>query len=263
MRVVAVVVTFYSLFFGVTKASFPGLSRTGACYYGLFGQAIDCGGGYVVPGPSPVEPEVSPTTQPSAVVAPVTTTTPTTIDPGYLACIEALAVGGVLPNHLCTPTPTPTAAAPAPAAPPDPVTLAVQFWQTIPLPVPKPTIPPGYAVTGKVAYLVTNGTTAPPAYQEQTPLGQLSIQATGSYLVDWGEGPGASWTGPYTSEGQPWPDGNITHTYDNVGVYTVTIREQWTAVWRLAGATGVLGGLATEATIPGFRAEQLQAVITG
>ena len=261
MRAAAVVVTLSSLLFGVTKSSFLGLSQTGACYYGLFGQAIDCGGGYVVPGPPPIEPEVSPTTEPSAVGAPVTTTTPTTIDPGYLACIEALAAGGILPNHLCTTTPT--AAAPAPAAPLDPATFALEFWQTIPLPVPSPTIPPGYAVTGKVAYLVTNGTTAPPVYQEQTPLGQLSIQATGSYLVNWGDGPGTSWAGPYASEGQPWPAGNITHTYDDVGVYTVTIREQWRAVWRLAGATGDLGGLATEATIPGFRAEQLQAVITG
>jgi hypothetical protein len=147
-------------------------------------------------------------------------------------------------------------------APPNPATLAVRFWQTIPLPVPKPTIPPGYAITGKVAYLVTNGTTAPAAYAENTPIGQLTIQATGEYLVDWGDGTQPVWTGPYPAEGQPWPSGQITHTYDNVGTYSIELREQWTAVWHLAGAAGDLGGLVTGATIPGFRAEQLQAVIT-
>ncbi len=132
----------------------------------------------------------------------------------------------------------------------------------MPLPVPKPTIPPGYAITGKTAYLVTNGTTSPPKFAEDTPLGPLTIEATGRYLVDWGDPGLPGWTGPYAGEGQPWPDGQITHVYDVAGSYTVAVHEEWSAVWRLAGATGVLNGLATNATIPGFRAEQLQAVIT-
>ncbi|MDA8047555.1 MAG: hypothetical protein M0Z30_20370 [Actinomycetota bacterium] len=192
-----------------------------------------------------------------------------TVNQGYLGCLATLGAGGAAPNPNCTPpaSPAPPGApapvpAPAPPAAPDPAALAVRFWQAIPLPVPEPTIPPGYAITGKVAYLVTNGTTAPPAYEENTPIGRLTIQATGQYVVDWDDGTVPTWTGPYRAEGRPWPNGQITHTYDNAGTYTVTLREQWSAVWHLAGASGVLGGLATDATIPGLRAEQLQAVIT-
>jgi hypothetical protein len=142
-----------------------------------------------------------------------------------------------------------------PGPPIDPVTLAVQFWKTVPLPVPKPAVPPGYAITGKTSYLVTHGTTTPATYAFQTPLGRLSITASGAYLVNWGDAYQPGWEGPYTSEGQPWPNGQITHTYDYVGTYTVTVREQWTATWTLAG-------LQTTAAVPNFRAVQYQAVIT-
>jgi hypothetical protein len=144
----------------------------------------------------------------------------------------------------------------------DPAALAVRFWRTIPLPVPRPTIPPGYAVTGKTAYLVTNGTTEPPAYVDNTPLGQITVQARGTYLVDWGDDTQPVWTGPYAEEGQPWPNGQITHTYDVAGSYTVAVQEGWTAVWHLGGTNGTLTGLRTTAAIPNFKVEQLQAVIT-
>ena len=164
------------------------------------------------------------------------------------------------PARPAQPNTLPAAGAGPP--PPDPVTLAVNFWQTIPLPVPKPAIPPGYAVTGKPAYLVTNGTTAPATYTDDTPLGPLAIQATGTYMIDWGDPAAAGWTGPYRTEGRPYPNGNIEHVYDNVGTVTVTVQENWTAIWHLAGDTGALGGLGTTATISGFNVQQLQAIIT-
>lgn len=139
---------------------------------------------------------------------------------------------------------------------------AVQFWRTIPLPVPRPQVPPGYAVTGKPAYLVTNGTLSPPEYVDNTPLGRLTIDATGQYRVDWGDANPPVWNGPYSTEGEPWPDGQITHTYDYTGTYTIQLEEDWTAVWHLAGATGTLAGLHTAADIPNFEVRQLQAVIT-
>jgi hypothetical protein len=146
--------------------------------------------------------------------------------------------------------------------PVDPVTLAVQFWRTIPLPAPRPQIPPGYAITGKTAYLVTNGTLHPAPFSENTPLGLLSVTAAATYEVDWGDGTLPTWNGPYVFEGEPWPNGQIVHTYDNVGSYTVTVTENWTATWMLASATGQLGGLHTTGTIPGYHVQQLQAVIT-
>jgi hypothetical protein len=140
--------------------------------------------------------------------------------------------------------------------------LAEQFWQTIPLPKPNPTIPPGYAITGKPAYLVTNGSLHPSPYTRATPLGQLVITATGSYDIDWGDSVPSSWAGPYGEEGQPWPDGQIFHTYDVAGTYNVVVRENWTASWVIGAAHGVLGDLHTEATIPAYQVKQLQAIIT-
>jgi hypothetical protein len=157
--------------------------------------------------------------------------------------------------------PTANPQTPLPAI--DPAALAVQFWQTIPLPVPRPSIPPGYAITGKPAYLVTDGTLAPARYQRPTPLGALLIIARGSYLVDWGDGTLPTWTGPYAHEGAPYPNGSIFHTFDNIGPVTVTVREVWTATWSLGPAHGDLNALHTTASITAFPVHQLQAVIIG
>jgi hypothetical protein len=119
----------------------------------------------------------------------------------------------------CPPAAAPGAAAPPP---PNPAVVAQDFWNTTPLPVPQPTIPPGWAITGKPAYLVTGGTVAPPTYTYATPLGTLTITAHGSYTVNWGDG---TTNGPFDTEGLPYPNGNIAHTYDNVGTVTVTLNE--------------------------------------
>jgi hypothetical protein len=149
--------------------------------------------------------------------------------------------------------------APAPVI--DPATLAESYWTTVPLPVPKPSLPPGYAVTGLRTYLVTGGTIRPRPFVRATPLGLLSIQATGSYTVDWGDN--SFWSGPYSQEGEPWPAGTISHTYDVAGTVRIMVRESWSARWSLAGVGGSLAGLHTEATIGPLVVRQLQAVITG
>lgn len=161
-----------------------------------------------------------------------------------------------------TPAAASPAAAPAPPAPPpvSPVVLAQRFFSTIPLPVPRPSIPPGSAITGLPAYLVTDGNLDPVAYREHTPLGELLVTAHGSYEVNWGDG---TVSGPYATEGRPYPNGIITHTYDNVGKYTVTVTVSWTATWTLGAMGGTLGGLRTVGTIRGFPVGQEQAIITG
>ncbi len=177
-------------------------------------------------------------------------------DPTPNAAVAAWLATLNLPN--CT---TPGG---GPAPPPiDPAVLAVHFWQTIPLPRPRPQIPPGYAITGRPAYLVTDGTLAPARYEQSTPLGPLTVDAHGSYLVDWGDGTSPTWTGPYLSEGLAYPNGNIFHTFDDVGTVTVTVREVWTATWRLGAASGALSALRTTAAIPGFVVRQIQAIVTG
>lgn len=120
-------------------------------------------------------------------------------------------------------------------------------------------MPPGYAITGKTAFLVTGGTTTPPAWTNPTPLGTLTVTAHGSYRINWGDG---MTSGPYASEGLPYPNGTITHTYDAVGHVQVTITEQWTATWSLGAANGALTQLQTTGTIGDLPIQQVQAVLT-
>lgn len=248
MRLVAALTLVFG--FGAPASS----TGTGACYSDNLGNTIDCGGGYVLPVP---------------VVHPVGGGGPA--GSGWRTVLQ-VAVGSSGPCLVVVPAgstlylkvPACTPAAPGPPAPAaDPAAVAVQFWKTVRLPVPRPSIPPGYAICGKTAYLVTDNTTTPAPYRFSTPLGPLTITAAGAYSVDWGDQNPAGFTGPYAFEGEPYPNGQITHVFDDVGSYTVTVVENWTATWQMGGASGTLTGLQTRAAIAGFRVEQLQAVVTG
>ncbi len=138
-----------------------------------------------------------------------------------------------------------------------PAMVARRHWEDVVLPTPVPQIAPGRAITGKVAYLETNGQTRH-VYRNTTVFGPLEIVATGSYTVDWGDG---ETSGPHASEGEPWPDGQITHQYQNVGHYDIVVVERWSATWRLGGQTGVLRDLQTDGRIEDFPVQQIQAVI--
>lgn len=244
---------------------------SGACYYGWAGTSVNCGGGYVVPGtPAPTPPPANtPLPSGGAPAPPVTLAWYVVAGPNGPCMVFGPATSGSTASiimwqqpiqfPLCPPPPATPATPSGAPQPPSAAGLAVHFWRTIPLPVPRPDIPPGYAICGKEAYLVTNGTTTPAPWSEATPLGTLSVKASGSYLVNWGDGSG--WSGPYPFEGEPYPDGRITHVYDVAGTYNVTVEESWTATWSLGGAAGTLGGLHTTATIDGFQARQLEPVL--
>jgi hypothetical protein len=133
---------------------------------------------------------------------------------------------------------------------------AQSFWGTVPLPKPSPRIAPGWAVTGRKSYLET--ASAPTArFTRATPRGELVIEATGPYYVDWGDG---TLAGPFAEPGLPWPAGTVTHVYQRVGQYDVVVTQRWTAEWHLDGESGRLGGLRTGGRIDDFRVEELQAV---
>ncbi len=134
--------------------------------------------------------------------------------------------------------------------------LATTFWGEIPLPKPEPRIEPGYAITGKRAFLETGGVVHQP-FTRDTPLGTLTLAATGRFTVDWGDG---TVTGPHDFVGEPWPDGRITHVYERTATVTVTVTEEWTATWQLAGQSGTLDALRTEAVIAEFPIHEIQAV---
>ncbi|MEN3315695.1 MAG: hypothetical protein V7605_1929, partial [Acidimicrobiaceae bacterium] len=136
-------------------------------------------------------------------------------------------------------------------------TVAMQGWEQVDLPKPQPYIAPGWAITGKPAYLETRGRLHQ-VFTRSTPIGPLEIDSGATYSVDWGDG---ETTGPYSVEGAPWPDGQITHTYINVGTYDVSVTETWGATWRLGPVSGQLGGQQTTGTLNDFRVEQIQAVV--
>ncbi|MGH9280557.1 MAG: hypothetical protein ACRD12_20995, partial [Acidimicrobiales bacterium] len=88
--------------------------------------------------------------------------------------------------------------------------FAARYWETVPLPKPRPYIAPGWAIVGKLGYLETRGELTKTFTDPNTPFGTLEIFATGRYYVDWGDNESS---GPHSSEGKPWPEGQITHDY--------------------------------------------------
>lgn len=135
--------------------------------------------------------------------------------------------------------------------------IAMRYWEQVPLPKPRPAIAPGRAITGKLAYLETNGVLTR-TFTTNTTFGPLQIVANGSYTIDWGDG---ETSGPYSFEGKRWPDGEITHEYLRVGSYDIVVTEKWTANWNFADESGVLRTLQTTGRIDDFPVEQIQAVI--
>ena len=133
----------------------------------------------------------------------------------------------------------------------------MQGWEEVVLPEPQPYIAPGWMITGKYAYLETRGQLRH-SFTKDTPIGPLKITSTGRYYIDWGDG---ETTGPHSAEGGPWPDGQITHTYIDVGLYDVVVTEEWTATWSLGPASGSLSGQRTVGRIDDFRVEQIQVVV--
>jgi hypothetical protein len=152
-----------------------------------------------------------------------------------------------------------TALCPAgiPAAPaPTPDLLAQDFWDVRILPVPKPTMSPNYAVTGKAVYLQIDGERAK-RFEVPDPFGPpIAIEATSRYVVDWGDGTVET----TTSSGGAWPDGDVTHVYTtSAESRTIRVAQQWSATWQAGPQQGVLTNLQTAGALT-FRVTQVQAV---
>lgn len=192
--------------------------------------------------------------------------------PGVGACVETVtrardtaptpadagssAMAGGVVGGLGLPACPPSAGV---ATTPTPEMVAEPFVRTVRLPVPQPHIAPdGTNITGLPAYLETNGTLAHEVGPTPTDLGPITVAATSAYWVDWGDG--SAEDGPYTVEGEPYPTGRIFHVYRFTGSYTVTVRQAWSATWRLGGDSGTVEGLRTQASVP-LEVNELQAVI--
>jgi hypothetical protein len=135
--------------------------------------------------------------------------------------------------------------------------VADQAWQhLVPLPHPTVAVKPGEAIVGHLAYLEIGG---PQSIQwSGVALGvPISITATSTYDVDWGDGTPPD-TG-LTTQGGPWPTGTITHAYQFAGNYVITVTQRWTANWTTEGTSGTIANaLFTTGTLP-LPAREVQA----
>jgi hypothetical protein len=141
----------------------------------------------------------------------------------------------------------------------DPGFVAQMYWYRMVVP-PPPTplqVDPGKALTGLTAYLEIGGE-VPFVQSFGTPIGTLTFTLTPRYVVSWGDDTSTS----TTSQGGPYPNGDVTHVYTEDDDVTVTVEAFWTATWTLAGAGGQLPEhpISTEGTLD-LPVEQRQAVI--
>lgn len=169
-------------------------------------------------------------------------------------------LAGTYPFCGQEPAPAGHAVTPAHAEGPSPGTLATTFWEQSGvdhLPAPKPSIRPGYALAGNPGYLQASAPMTA-TFAHQTPVGTLTISASATMWVNWGDG--GTWSGPYASPGGPWPYGTVIHVWDDTGAYDVEVQYRWGATWSLAGAGGSLSGLSTSGGIPAFQVRELRSV---
>jgi len=151
---------------------------------------------------------------------------------------------------------------PADAGPiPTPQTIAAATWQAVKnLPVPTLESQPDFAITGKKVYLQIHGTRTWSQVVDN-PIGDdITITATSTYVVHWDDPshPGDTVT---ASQGGPWPDGDVTHTYTDVAPERdITVTQRWTATWTAGGQSGTLTQLQTQSAPLRIEVRQLQAV---
>jgi hypothetical protein len=145
-----------------------------------------------------------------------------------------------------------------------PVVIREAVQRTIRDDVPRPEleVPPGYALTGMPAYLVTNHQLeyGPVTHAVDLGVAVLDVTVTGSGVthVDWGDGTEAT----YHSPGTPWPDGEIVHTYRDAQTVAITVTDTWQVTYRVP-ALGIEDSI--EAPLPAralesFEVQQIQAV---
>lgn len=143
-----------------------------------------------------------------------------------------------------------------PAAPGEQVPLVVlrdtvRALVTGQLPRPQLSIPPGYALTGMPAYLVTGDEHGLDYQADHTvPVGpfwfEVAIDATGTTIVDWGDG-----SDPLVADepGRPYPEGRVLHTYRDRGRVQVTATDHWTVTFTATGSSGAALTETIEATL--------------
>jgi hypothetical protein len=146
-----------------------------------------------------------------------------------------------------------------PSLRPTPSAVAWSFVRSAQPPPSEPYVAPGYAITGKRAFLETHGRPTDTQHFD-TVLGPLTITFDAqAYTVDWGDGSGLD-KGPFPIPGRPFPDGKAAHVYTDAKPYDIVVRTTWAAHWSVANESGTLDGLTRTEHLDAFEVRQLQAV---
>lgn len=159
--------------------------------------------------------------------------------------------------------------APAPP-PPTPLEAAYQAWYTeVVLPDPTLATNPTRAITGLDTFLTVGGPQTV-TWSGTALAHQVRLDVSSTYDIDWGDPrPDASQpngrariTGT-TSQGGPWPHGNLRHQYIERGPVTIQVAQRWTAHWSAGGQSGTLADRLLTTSSLVLPVEELQAVVTG
>jgi hypothetical protein len=147
-----------------------------------------------------------------------------------------------------------------------PVVLREAITRTIRDDMPRPTleVPPGYALTGMPAYLVTNHQLEYGPVTHTVDLGvavlDVTVTAAGVTEVNWGDGTVATYQAP----GTPWPDGQVVHTYRDAGTVDIHVTDTWQVTYRVPalGIEDTLEAPLPPRTLDALPVQQVQAVRT-
>ena len=149
----------------------------------------------------------------------------------------------------------------------DPVFIELYVREAIEeqVPRPDPHIPPGHALAGMPAYLVTEHELTVGPIEIDMDLGFTTVQGTvtGTAVttVDWGDGTQTE----HHVAGMPYPEGEVTHTFADQGEVSIEVVDRWHVEYE--AADGAIAGTLVETlnpvTIDAFEIREYRAVRAG
>ncbi len=127
------------------------------------------------------------------------------------------------------------------------------------LPLAQPNIAPGRAITGLRSYLVISGDTQFGASRSDG-IGYVYYDCNrqNTVHVDWGDHTDEHFDNP----GAPYPNGTVTHVYQTIGDYDVTVTTNWNCDYTQNGVP-FQKQLNKTAVLPKFPVLQVQAIVDG
>ena len=134
---------------------------------------------------------------------------------------------------------------------------ALDYFKSLPLPIPQPKLSAQEGITGARHQLDLQISPTATFKDPETTFGALTMDCYGSFTVNWGDGT----KNTYSVTGAPYPKSTIVHSWAKRGHYIITVTANWSADWSFGTYSGTLSGLSTTATIADFPVGDLQAVV--